>query len=302
MDGSVVIPLDNTAGWIRLPGATGLEMAPFDVVSSSIPGVAGSVVRDVRTLERPVFIPVYGYSDTSYRDFKQLKDQLRTLIDPTTGSFKLVGMTERSIREMIVTYESGFEGADGGDNDGLSWIKAGLRLTAHFPFARAREDRTLEFRVTSTPTVFMGVAGGTDAPWPTALSSTSVIGTGMTVTIDSEVPVYPELTLIGEMTSFAGTASQTVITPSGAEMILTDQEWSVDVPLGVGAGETFTMVTDPRERSIRLDGAQAAGLVERGSKLRPFYPGQNTLNVVAPGGTEATRIILSWRDLYWSIW
>lgn len=304
MDGSVVIPLDNSEGWIRMPGSTGLEDVSFEVVAAPIPGVPGAVVQDVRVQPRPVFIPIYARSNTGHRTFLEMKDYLRDLVNPMsgTGTFKLVGHSVRGIRELVVTYDSGLEGADGADTEGLSWMKVGLKATAYSPFAQARADRLLEFRVVSTATPFLGVAGGTDTPWPAMLSSTAVVGEGMEIVVESEVPVYPTLKLVGAMTSFTGTLLPTVVSPTGVVTTIEDQEWSVDIPGGVPAGSTFVMNTDPRVRSVRMNGALAAGLVARGSQLRPFYPGTNTLDVVAPGGTTDTRIFLSWRDLYRSLW
>lgn len=302
MDGSVVIPLDNTTGWIRMPGATGLEMAPVEVISKRIPGVPGAVVSDVRVSERPIFIPVYGRSTGGRTSYLQMMDRLYSLIDPTTGSFKLVGTTTRGSRELVVTYEGGLEGADGADERGLSWVKAGLKLTAYDPFPRARTVRTLEFRATSDAAPFLGVVGGTDAPWPRMLSSTSVVGQGMEVRVGSEVPVYPDLTLVGGLESFAGTLSPVVTNPDGSQRAVTDQAWSVSIPDGVPPGSTLRMVTDPRYRSTRMDGDLAAGRIARGSTLRPFYPGLNVLDVVAPGGSESSRVILSWTERYRSLW
>jgi hypothetical protein len=303
MDGSLSIPLDDTMGLIRLPGSTGLEMPPVEVISATIPGVPGSVVQDVRVQDRPVFIPLYAYSAVGQREFRELLDLLRSVIDPMTGSFKLVGASLRGIRELVVTYESGLEGNDEQGTESVNWAKFGLKCTAHEPFARAREDRSLEYRVVSVSSPFLGVAGGTDVPFDTAmLSSNSVIGSGMPITIDSEVPVYPTVELLGAMTSFLGTLSSVVTNPNGTTTTIVDREWSVSVPSGVPAGQTLRMVTDPRNRSIRLNGALAAGMIARGSTLRPFYPGTNVLNVVAPGGTTDTRITITWRDLYRSLW
>lgn len=301
MDGSVSIILDSKTGWTRMPGSTGLKMPPYEIISSAIPGVPGSTVQDVRVQERPIFIPIYCQSSTSQRSYLEMVDTLFSLVDPTSGSFKIVATTVRGVRELEVTYDGGLEGADGGDSDGLSWMKAGLKAVANDPFARAREDTRMEFRVENNAVPFLGVAGGSDAPWPTALSSSSVIGSGMEVPIYSEVPVYPTLELVGAMTSFEGTLSPTVILPNGTPVTIEDQAWNVEVG-SISAGSTFRMVTDPRVRSIRLDGALAAGMVTRGSTLRPFYPGLNTLSVVAPGATVDTLIILSWRDLFRSLW
>jgi hypothetical protein len=301
MDKSVQIPLDGTTGFIRMPGATGLEMPTYDIVSGTLPGVAGALLTDVRVQERSIFIPIYNGANGDHLLHLSMKDQLRRLVDPTTSTFKLVGKTARGERELVVTYTGGLEGADGYDQSGLAWEKIGLTCTAHEPFARARNDRLLEFRMDLGGGPFLGVVGGTDSPWPTILSSGAVIGSGMEVQVNSDVPVYPTLELVGAMNSFHGELSPIVVEDDGVT-IIENKEWLVDIPLGVAAGSTFRMVTDPRTRSIRLDGALAAGRVARGSTLRAFYPGLNVLSVVAPGGTEDTRIRLSWRELFRSLW
>lgn len=292
----------NGKRWIRMPGSTGLEMPPFEVISSSVPGVPGAVLQDVRTQARPIFIPIYCSASSDHLSYLQMMDQLRSLVDPTTGSFRLIGSTVRGEREMTVTYVSGLEGADGGDVQGQSWCKVGLNLIAHQPYAQSRVDRVLEFRsIEEDITPFMGVVGGTDAPWPGMLSSSAVIGQGMQVSIASEVPVYPVLELEGAMDSFSGELSPVVSSPDGS-VTTYDQAWSVDVGVGIPEGSLLRYVTDPRIRSIRLDGDLAAGAVQLGSTLRPFYPGINTLNVVAPGSNEATRVRLRWRNLWRSLW
>jgi hypothetical protein len=149
---------------------------------------------------------------------------------------------------------------------------------------------------------FLGAVGGTDAPFPGMLSSGAVIGAGMNVVVESDVPVYPNLTLVGPMDSFTGSLSPVVVNLDGTTTTLTGSTWSVSIPPGVPTGQTFSMVTDPRARSIRLNGALAAGRVALGSTLRPFYPGQNVLSVTAPGGNDDTKIFLSWRELYRSLW
>lgn len=295
MDGSVKIRLDNSEGFIRMPGSTGLEVPPVEVVSQAIPGVPGSTVIDVRTNERPVFVPIYIGGNGDMLAFREMLDKLYALIDPIgKRTFRLVGESYRGTRELVVTYLGGLEGADDAAASGLSWAKVGLNLVAHEAYAQAREDRTLEFRYVATSAPFLGVVGGTDAPWPRKLSSTTVIGAGMLVNINSEVPVYPTVELVGPMSSFHGDLTPTDDDP--------DETWTVDIPAGVGSGATMKIVTDPRRKSFRYDGALAASRVTIGSKLGPFNPGENELNVAAPGTTEASLIRLSWRELYRSLW
>lgn len=297
------IVLDDSDGWIWMDGSTGLDMPLVSVVSENVPGVHGAVNTDVRYEARPIFLPIYYGAGNNQLAYFAAMDKLRRLIDPVESrSFKLVGTSERGTRELNVTYTGGLEGIDGGMSSGLAWRKIGLTAVAHDPFARQRTDRVLEFRVATTAAPFLGAVGGTDAPFPGSLSTGAVIGTGMAIDINSEVPVYPVLELVGPMDSFSGTLSPGVVNQDGTVTLHEDHIWDVSVPAGVPSGSTLRLVTDPRIRSIRLNGALAASQVARGSALRPFYPGQNVLNVVAPGGDENTRIRLSWRDQHLSLW
>lgn len=306
-DGSRRIPLDDSTGWKALAGATGLVMPPVDVATAPLPGAHGSTLTGVRVEERPVFVPIkVTASDRRFVTHQAMVDSLLDLVDPLTGEFRLVGVTERGERELACVYTGGLEGAFGVDEFGLSWRKIGLKALACQPFARSRTPRTVEFGVDVDTEPFLGVAGGTDSPWPPALGSTNVIGENMEVIVGSEVPVHPALDLVGPMDSFAGDLTPLVPRPG-------DGVWSVSIPAGVPAGSTLRLVTDPRARSIRLgvgdplttanwSGSLAAGRVARGSSLSPFRRGLNILNVSAPGGSDTTRVRLSWFELYRSLW
>lgn len=287
LDGTRRIPLDGSTGWWRLDGTSGLEMPPMDVVTSSVPGVFGSVLRDVRVAERPVGLPMFTASESGRIGHLEMLDEIRSLVDPLTGEFLIVATTTRSERQLRVVYTGGLEGAGGRSETGIYWRKFGLTAVACDPFAYDRSERLVPFDLGSSDAAFLGAAGGTDKPWPRMLSSSAVIGSGMQIEVRSEVPVFPTLEIDGPVDSFTGTMST---------------GWSVSIPGGVADGSTLRLVTDPRARSIRLDGAPAAGLVARGSTLRPFYPGVNVLDVVAPGGSAATRVRLSWREAHRSLW
>lgn len=300
LDRSRRIPLDDSMGWRALAGATGLDMPPMDVVTSLVPGVAGSVLEDVRAEERPVFLPIMVTAgDQTSVTHHALMDELRDLVDPLNGEFRVVGVTPRAERELTVVYTGGLEGQYGTTEAGLYWRKFGLNATACQPFARDRADRVVEFAMSSGGGPFLGPVGGTNALWPRSLATAAVIGDNMRVTVGSEVPVFPTVELVGPMDSFAGTMrlADATLPPFYGGM-----EWSVSVPQGVPEGSTLRLVTDPRARSIRMDGQLAAGRVARGSTLRPFYPGVNVLDVSAPGGTDETRVRLLWRELHRSLW
>jgi hypothetical protein len=304
MNGLHRIPLDGSSGWIRMKGATGFEMPPMEIISEALPGVFGAAFKEVRVLPRPVFIPIYCGSDIgSQLDYLSMKDELRRLVDPQSGTFRIIGRTARSERELIVTYTGGLEGADGGDEQGLSWAKFGLNAVAlEQPFAQARADQSIEFQLGDTTPPFMGVEGGTDAPWPGTMTPSSIIGEDMHIIVNSEVAVHATLELFGPMESFEASMSPVIINPDGSTTLLNDREWFIDIPAGVPAGQLFRMVTDPLRKSTRLNGNYAAGRISLGSTVRPIFPGRNVLNVLASGGNDDTRVKITWRELYRSLW
>lgn len=295
LDGSKKIALNGESGWTHMPGATGLEMPPVSLVTSSVPGVHGSVLEEARVEERPIFIPIDACSpDYTQVSHQAMLNQIRDLVDPLKGEFYVV-CGERRLK---VAYTEGLEGSFGVNDFGLYWRKFGLKALACQPFAEARQESSVVFSIDVEGRPFLG------APWgQLSLTSSAVISNDMKVIVGSEVPVFPTVELVAPMDSFFGEVEG----PAGSA------PWSVSVPDGIPTGYTLRMVTDPRARSIRMgagdpsttpnwSGELAAGLVARGSSLSPFYPGTNLMSVAAPGGTGDTRIRIIWRDLYRSLW
>lgn len=292
-NGARRVVLDGSTAWTHMPGSVGLEMPPVQIHRATVPGVHGSQLQDVRVEERLIGIPLFiGDGTGTQSEHLARMDALRSIVDPMTGMFRIIGATSRSERELMCIYTGGLEGDDAVGANGMIWNKVVLSAIACQPFAQDRTLRSVEFSTDGGGSAFIGAVGGTDAIWPTGLGTAAVIGDNMQVDVVSEVPVYPTVELVGPMDSFTGSLSPV---SSGAV-------WSVSVPGGLAAGETFRMVTDPRARSFRVNGALAAGRVARGSQLRPFYPGVNVMDVSAPGATSDTRVRISWRELYRSLW
>lgn len=299
LDGLRVIPLDGSSGWKAQAGAVGLEMPPIDVIRATVPGVPGTVQQEVRVGERQVILPILvNAPDRLFATHQQLVAELMRLVDPLTGQFRIVSASPFGERQLTVTYTGGLEGDYGRGEYSTWWRKIVLTAVGCQPFAEARQDRTIEFNSPTGAAPFLGAAGGTDVPWPRALTSSAVIGANMRVTVASEVPVNPVLELDGPMDSFAGTMA---LEDAALPPYYGGQEWSVSIPGGVAPGERFAIVTDPRGTSIRADGELAAGRVTLASSLTPFFPGVNVLSVIAPGGSGTTRVRLRWRELYWSL-
>lgn len=291
LDGATVIPVggeSHLGPWHLETGVTGLGVAPTVVDAAGSPGAVGSTVRDVFTVTRDLLLPL-GLNTGSQGEQWVAVQRLRDLTDPTVGmtpegNFRLVCASESGTRHVTLAYLSGLEG----EGQELPWRdRVVLSTIAPYPFAEDRDATTREFRLGSGSIPFLDTAG-TDNPWGTRqLSPSTVIGEGMAVNMTSAVPVYPTIEITG---------------PVDSVLIESDTGLYISVPTGVDAGDTLRIVTDPRRKSIRLDGALAAGKLARGSRLVPFKAGSNLIDVTAPGADSDTRLRLTWRGGYRSLW
>lgn len=263
-------------------GAVGLEVPPATPYLTASPGTAGGRVAKVVTPRRPVLLPV-TIGGGSWEETWEAIEQLREITDPTDsgpdGSFRLVATSPRGTRQLGMLYQSGLEG------DGQpSQVRQNrvLDLVAVQPFAEDRTDQTQEFVLQQDTAPFLGGVWG-----EIYLVSSAVAGTGTPIDMASAVPVYPTIEITGPATSVLITASNGL---------------RIDVPTGVLAGQTLRIVTDPRRKSIRLNGAVAANKLALGSRLEPFARGTTQVDVSAPGATGATLLRLTWRGLHRGLW
>lgn len=285
-DGLQVLPIGGYRheGALQLQtGNLGLEEAPTDVFTEAQPQTAGAVVVDVQTPARPILLPLLV--NTRDQAAQMLEVQaLRDLTDPTTGmtrdgNFRLVCRSASGTRQVGLVRRSGMEGTGGL----LPWV-AGyvLDCEAPQPFAEDRTDQTRPFRLIADTAPFLGGVWG-----EIYLSSSRIASSATPVEMLSAVPVWPVIEITG---------------PADSVLITSGNGLRIDVPAGVPGGSTLRIVTDPRHKSIRLDGAPAAGMLARGSTLAPFALGTTLVDVSAPGATADTLLRLTWRGLHRSMW
>lgn len=295
-DGTVAmpVPIDNLPHeMIGQRGILGLGVAPTDLATEGTPGVAGSRVVDVIERDRPVALPLAFIADNQ-PDLWATIQRLRDLTDPTRGmtpdgNFRIVCSSSSGVRQIGLAYRSGLEGAD---LEYCGTDRAVLDLLAPMPFAEDRED-------TVSPEYALGGGGLNFFAWDDAdaaapnfadleLAPDVILGDNMPLQITSALPVYPTIEIVG---------------PTGPGVILeANTGLHLKVPDGIPEGSTLRIVTDPRRKSIRLDGALAAGMIGRGSRLAPLSLGQNLISITAPGATSETRLRLTWRGMHRSLW
>lgn len=270
-------------------GMFGLGVNPSDVTRHATPGMAGSVVAEVSYPERPVTLPL-ALLGSDQGDLWTRLQALRDLTDPARdmtpdGSFRLVVSSPSGVRQLGLVYASGLEGQD------TEWHgsdRVVLDCLAPQPYAEDRATSAREFRLVTTLDPFLvGYTTPDDEPWPRRLSPSIIMGSGNPVEMASAVPVYPVLDVTG---------------PADSLLITSDTGLRIDVPEGVPPGSLLHLVTDPRRKSVRLDGELAAGRLARGSRFTPFPLGATVLSVTAPGATGTTSLRLSWRGLHRSLW
>lgn len=273
-----------------LRGSLGLTKAPEEPLVSRANGLPGGYVSGVRVGVRRIMLPLQVQARSQAAAWAAV-DQMRDLLDwratgeVREGSCYLVGSSTSGIRRFTVSYVSGLEGEDNGvpNLDRFS-----LNLIAVDPYARDRDVTRVEFTVPDDGEPFLS-----DDPADTfdtrELASSAVFGQNMKIDVRSKIPVNPRVDFVG---------------PFGPNLLIdTDTGMRLPVPLGIPAGSTLTAVTDPRGTSIRLDGAIAGGRIARPWTFgNPLKPGVNRMNVTATGATTASRVFVSWRGGWESLW
>ena len=285
MDGSAAIALrhpdDPSLPWGLRTDATGLGLAPTDVDYTPVPGGRGALPGQVIERERPVVLPlvlrsVYEHA-TAYQYGAELADMVSPSVHPE--GFRLVCATHTGTRWLGLHYNSGLEGHQV-THPFVEHVV--LDCTATDPIAYDRERRDLSFRLAADDAPFLGGTWG-----EVALAGSAIRGGVAIVQMGSAVPVWPTMTLRG---------------PVDEVLITSDAGLRIEVPAALTGSDELVVVTDPRARSIRLNGSSAAGRLARGTRLVPLPVGTSTIEVSAPGATADSLLRLSYLGGWRSLW
>ena len=133
-DGSVRVLNDRTEGRRVLKGIYGLNMPPFVLHTSDMPGVDGEGLEDVYAPPRPIHLPMLLTGRTE-DEFRERARDLCDIFDPRHGEASLEIAYEDGMRRSVtVIKEMGLEGSEKVEEAGVRWWKFNLDLLAHDPW------------------------------------------------------------------------------------------------------------------------------------------------------------------------
>jgi hypothetical protein len=280
-----VEPLPAEGGdFVFMPDTEGLDMPPREVIRQPLPGLDGAQLREIRTLEREVFLPIWLASSTSHQHYLERRDALADLFQyryvdykAEAGTLDLVATSTRGERTLRCVYLGGMTSAMR-PNEGPYWAKLGVTLLAVQPYWVGGNWQTATLQLGAEPDPFAG--------FELQLSSSVVLGSGIAISIGGDVPSWPVIQVTGPATT---------VTVEGPGLL-------VSIPDGLGSGETARIVTDPRNRTATFDGDKDWSRVGPLTTWAPLNPGNITLDVLLTGATSSTSATISGSTLYERPW
>lgn len=277
-----VFPLDPTGdAFFFRSGAEGLGLGPREVIRDSQMGVDGTRLREIRYVERPIFLPLFVKSDSSHAAYLDAVDGLDSLFEhdgidvSEDGTVDLVATSLRGTRTLRCVYLEGREGSLHPTERGI-WGSWGIRLVACRPHWNGGEW--------TTPIVRQGDR----YPFPGSLGdgfgSSRALSEDILISVPGNVRSFPSVEVVG---------------PADDVTVTSDSGLSVTVADGVEVGETFLLRTDPRGRAALFNGVKDWSRVSPLDTYGQGFLGDETFNVAIGGATEATSARV-FGDTWWS--
>lgn len=275
-DGTL-IPMFTAAGgddtWILMPGATGLEAPPQDVLVDDLPD-GGAQFRQRRTPKRVVQLPFVTVAES--RD--QFRGRVRAMVDVMCDGGGQVQVTEAdgTSRMLGVEYTGGMEGDWSVDATGRTWAVFVATFVCPDPYWYDVAPVNLTFQVGTVRPFFA-------APFfPMILSAAQVLS-GLSVINDGSVDSYPTWTIAGP-----GTLQGLTNSTTGKTLSLS----GYSIPAG---GLVVIDTTQGRKTIKDGGGANLWPRVDPNPQLWPLVRGANRIVVSLAGATAASSVTLTYR-------
>ena len=267
----VSVDLNDQVNTFAMVGLDGEMMPGFEFQEATSPLIAGSVVQAVRAQPRTFDLPVMVL-DVDWPGALARARNLAKSLNPGLGEGKLYmnfSADPAAARYMNCRYREGWSGDGNEENQFSHYIRAALRFYAADPFWYDLSPVALWTTNPITTAIFFGATF-----FPIAFQA-SAGNASATLTNNGDVPAWPVFAITGPGTRFVATNTTT-----GKVL---------DVNATLAAGDTLTIDTRPRTRSVK-DGAgvNRFAYLTAGSSLWGLAPGANEVTLAITSGTAAS--------------
>lgn len=283
----IVLQHDGTGyGYKLLAGVEGLGPAPVESTITPI-AAGGGIRRHYRQTEGEIFLPI-RYQGFMKSEIHAHAHDLATLAGVDGAPVDLIikpDSTGYQSRTKRMFYRSGMETPTVYEH---GYIAYGLTFDYVDPYWYGDEQaKTLRLGDPMKPFI-TAPAQGEAVPFLPVVLGSSMIEGSVTLTVDSELPVYPTWEITGP----------------GADLRIQVGESVFELRGQVPADLTIT--SDPRTGiDITGDGMTRGELWERvplDSELAPLQPGRNNVRVQMTGAEGASTVTIRYRGRYTTPW
>ncbi|MER6382097.1 phage tail domain-containing protein [Streptomyces sp. NPDC001118] len=262
------------------PGASGLDMPPFELHTDDSPNLDGSMYRGARAAARQILLPVFVYG-IDRKTVVSFKRKLANALNPKNG-YCVVTFIEQdgAARRLQCYYASGMEGNESTDTSGFTWVSYGIQLTAVDPWFYGDTDVVAAWSF-GQAYPFLG-----NPFLPLKLNSGTPASGTLAVNNPGDIEAWPVWTITGPLKSFTFTG------PDGSRWGVPAQAGGTDcLPIG----RTLTVDSRPGYKTITDDqGTNYFPLMSPNPVLWSVPSGLSTIqaDLVSGSGTPTVKVEL----------
>lgn len=265
--------------------ATGLDLAPRDVVEVTYAGEDGGQLDDITVGSRVWGLPLRVGAMSGHRAFLDNRAALRRLLNHRRvdyrahgGTFDLVASSVIGERSLRSAYVSGWEGADEQATSGSYFETLPLVCKSVRPYWTGPRW--------STPKIQKPPA----APWfgtfPPVFTPSRTLGQDIGVTVEGDASGYCRVEV-------AGYAPSVLVTGPGLR---------VSIPQGVAAGESCVVETYPPQAGVYFNGLVDWSRVAPSRQFAAIDPGEAVFNVDLGNSSPDAYAVISGPTLWDAPW
>ncbi|MET7984565.1 phage tail domain-containing protein [Streptomyces sp. NPDC005281] len=262
------------------PGASGLDMPPYELHTDDSPNLDGTMYRGARAAARQILLPLFVYG-VDRKTFLSFKRKLANALNPKNGYAVLTFVEQDGVaRRLQCYYVSGMEGSEAVGTSGFSWMAYGIQLMAMDPWfygdvnTEANWSFGQSYPLLGNPFLPLKLNSGTPA-------------TG-TLIVDNpgDIEAWPVWTITGPLKSFNFTG------PDGSAWGIPTQPGGADC---LAVGRTLTVDSRPGWKTVTDDqGTNYFPLLSANPVLWSIPAGTTTVqaNLVSGSGTPTVKMDL----------